>query len=66
LTPEVVRWLYGRSSNQQSTIRRYPFSVGELEDIARIALFLASDEARMTTGADWPMSETDSNPRATL
>jgi NAD(P)-dependent dehydrogenase (short-subunit alcohol dehydrogenase family) len=27
---------------------RYPFSVGEPEDIARIALFLASHEARMT------------------
>jgi NAD(P)-dependent dehydrogenase (short-subunit alcohol dehydrogenase family) len=34
--------------------RRYPFSVGEPEDIARIALFLASDEARMITGAIIP------------
>jgi NAD(P)-dependent dehydrogenase (short-subunit alcohol dehydrogenase family) len=34
--------------------RRYPFSVGEPEDIARIALFLASDQARMITGAIIP------------
>jgi NAD(P)-dependent dehydrogenase (short-subunit alcohol dehydrogenase family) len=34
--------------------QRYPFSVGEPEDIARIALFLASDEARMITGAIIP------------
>jgi NAD(P)-dependent dehydrogenase (short-subunit alcohol dehydrogenase family) len=34
--------------------RRYPFSVDEPEDIARIALFLASDEARMITGAIIP------------
>jgi NAD(P)-dependent dehydrogenase (short-subunit alcohol dehydrogenase family) len=35
-------------------LKRYPFSVGEPEDIARIALFLASDEARMITGAILP------------
>jgi NAD(P)-dependent dehydrogenase (short-subunit alcohol dehydrogenase family) len=35
-------------------LKRYPFSVGEPEDIARIALFLASDEARMITGAIIP------------
>jgi NAD(P)-dependent dehydrogenase (short-subunit alcohol dehydrogenase family) len=34
--------------------QRYPFSVGAPEDIARIALFLASDEARMITGAIVP------------
>jgi NAD(P)-dependent dehydrogenase (short-subunit alcohol dehydrogenase family) len=34
--------------------QRHPFSVGEPEDIARIALFLASDEARMITGAIIP------------
>jgi NAD(P)-dependent dehydrogenase (short-subunit alcohol dehydrogenase family) len=34
--------------------QQHPFSVGEPEDIARIALFLASDEARMITGAIIP------------
>jgi NAD(P)-dependent dehydrogenase (short-subunit alcohol dehydrogenase family) len=30
--------------------KMYPFSVGEPQDIAAIALFLASDESRMITG----------------
>lgn len=34
-----------------ATRRRYPFAVGGPEDIAAIALFLASDESRMITGA---------------
>jgi NAD(P)-dependent dehydrogenase (short-subunit alcohol dehydrogenase family) len=33
---------------------RYPFSVGEPEDIAQIALFLASNASRMITGAIIP------------
>jgi NAD(P)-dependent dehydrogenase (short-subunit alcohol dehydrogenase family) len=33
---------------------RHPFSIGEPEDIARIALFLASDESRMIHGATIP------------
>ena len=32
----------------------HPFSVGEPEDIAAVALFLASDESRMITGATIP------------
>jgi NAD(P)-dependent dehydrogenase (short-subunit alcohol dehydrogenase family) len=35
-------------------VRDYPFWVGRPEDIANIALFLASDESRMITGATIP------------
>ena len=47
----------GQSSvvNLESQLKKYPFSVGEPEDIARGALFLASDEARMMTGAVVPV-----------
>jgi NAD(P)-dependent dehydrogenase (short-subunit alcohol dehydrogenase family) len=30
--------------------KNYPFSIGEPEDIAAVAIFLASDESRMLTG----------------
>ena len=33
---------------------KYPFSVGQPDDIAQVALFLASDESRMITGAVIP------------
>src|SRR5262249_47539128 len=35
-------------------LREYPFWVGRPQDIASIALFLASDESRMITGAAIP------------
>jgi NAD(P)-dependent dehydrogenase (short-subunit alcohol dehydrogenase family) len=38
----------------KSQLQQYPFSVGEPEDIARVALFLVSDEARMLTGVILP------------
>lgn len=34
--------------------KQYPFAVGQLEDIARMGLFLASDESRMITDAVIP------------
>lgn len=48
--------LQGANSDQSKAISalgmsRYPFGVGEPEDIANIALFLASDESRMINGA---------------
>ena len=39
----------------KAQLQRYPFSVGEPEDIAWVALFLASDEARMITGVILPV-----------
>jgi NAD(P)-dependent dehydrogenase (short-subunit alcohol dehydrogenase family) len=38
-------------SPMAATLRTYPFSVGDPEDIANVALFLASDKSRMITGA---------------
>jgi NAD(P)-dependent dehydrogenase (short-subunit alcohol dehydrogenase family) len=35
----------------QGQLKRYPFATGQPEDIANVALFLASDESRMINGA---------------
>ncbi len=40
--------------NLKAQIEKYPFSVGEPEDIAHIALFLAADESRMVNGVAIP------------
>ena len=47
----------GAVEDKQDAVGRakeYPFWVGQPEDIARIALFLASDESRMINGAAIP------------
>ena len=61
---ERVRQRFGESREQPATIpqtqaiqidwKQYPFGTGQPEDIANVALFLASDEARMITGAIVP------------
>lgn len=54
---ERVRGRFGGGSPGsviERTAERYRFGVGEPIDIARIALFLASDEARMINGAIVP------------
>lgn len=40
--------------NSAARVKEYPFWVGRPEDIANVALFLASDESRMITGATIP------------
>jgi NAD(P)-dependent dehydrogenase (short-subunit alcohol dehydrogenase family) len=44
----------GEPSQEAKARRRHPFGVGHPVDIARIALFLASDESRMITGTSVP------------
>ena len=57
---ERIVTTYGRIGEQgripdpqksEDRIKEYPFWVGEPEEMAGIALFLASDESRMMTGA---------------
>jgi NAD(P)-dependent dehydrogenase (short-subunit alcohol dehydrogenase family) len=61
---ERVRQRFGENREQPATIpqtqaiqidwKQYPFGTGQPEDIANVALFLASDESRMITGATIP------------
>ncbi len=55
VTDRVVRMFGDPRKSPDSpmapALRKYPFSVGDPEDIANVALFLASDKARMITGA---------------
>jgi len=44
----------GEDQQADQRVKDYPFWVGKPEDVANIALFLASDEARMITGAAIP------------
>jgi NAD(P)-dependent dehydrogenase (short-subunit alcohol dehydrogenase family) len=43
-----------REAERQRIVAKYPLFVGDPIDIARVALFLASDESRMVTGAVIP------------
>jgi NAD(P)-dependent dehydrogenase (short-subunit alcohol dehydrogenase family) len=59
-----VKQRFGKSMEEPATTpqtrgikvdwKQYPFATGQPEDIANVALFLASDEARMITGAIIP------------
>jgi NAD(P)-dependent dehydrogenase (short-subunit alcohol dehydrogenase family) len=51
-TPDDPKPAEDQQADQR--VREYPFWVGEPKDIANIALFLASDESRMITGAAIP------------
>lgn len=61
---ERVRQRFGENLEQSSTVKQtqtvkidwdqYPFATGQSEDIAKVALFLASDESRMLTGVIIP------------
>ncbi|MBV8138084.1 MAG: SDR family oxidoreductase [Deltaproteobacteria bacterium] len=54
VTDRVIR-MFGdprkTDSPMKGMLEKYPFSVGDPEDIANVALFLASDKARMINGA---------------
>ncbi len=63
INTERVRKTYGMPGkpgsapdrqNVTEQVKTYPFWVGEPEDIAAVALFLASNESRMITGAAIP------------
>jgi NAD(P)-dependent dehydrogenase (short-subunit alcohol dehydrogenase family) len=51
-TPEDPKPAEDQQADER--VKDYPFWVGQPEDIATIALFLASDESRMITGAAIP------------
>ena len=48
---ERVKTQMGQDPRIEALVARHPLGLGQPEDIARMALFLASDEARIITGA---------------
>ena len=44
----------GEASQEEKARQKYPYGVGQPEEIANIALFLASDESRMINGTSIP------------
>ena len=51
-TPDAPKPAEDQQADER--VKEYPFWVGRPEDIANVALFLASDESRMITGASIP------------
>jgi NAD(P)-dependent dehydrogenase (short-subunit alcohol dehydrogenase family) len=52
---ERVKNQLAQDARVEALIKRHPLGLGEPDDVARLALFLASDEARIITGAIYPI-----------